>query len=509
MAGHGGLTAGQLVLLALGTVIGGSFFFGSAIAIRAAGPAILLGFVLGAALVYIVLAALAELTTADPHPGSFRHYAERAYGPLAGFVVGWVYWAGLTLAMSSEATAAAVFLRSWTELPAPVLATLVVLSVTVLNLLGARQFARLEGILVAIKVLAVVGFIAVGAALILGLIPGRPAVGWGALAAEPFFPAGLGGLAGSMLIVIFTYAGFEVIGLAAPEAHDPARTVPRANLLTTLGLTALYVVAIGVLLPLIPTARLTTEASPWVAALGAHGIAWAARAINGVVITAILSTILAALFGLGRVVRSLAEAGYGPAWLCDRGEVPRRGILFSGLAMLAGVSLGYVLPRQAYLFLVSAGGFAFLLVYLSVVAAQLRLRRVAGCPPPGRCQVPGYPYTSWLALAALVAITASMPLVPGQGSGLVAGLALTGATATTFWLRRAAGARRPAEPALVVLPRVRPGWELARELGPHRPSKSDRQASPPAADPRRDLGDAAGPEDDRPRGEDGPRGDLP
>ncbi|HEY8393510.1 MAG TPA: amino acid permease [Thermaerobacter sp.] len=504
MAGHGGLTAGQLVLLAFGTVIGGSFFFGSAIAIRAAGPAILLGFVLGAALVYIVLAALAELTTADPHPGSFRHYAERAYGPLAGFVVGWVYWAGLTLAMSSEATAAAVFLRSWVPaLPAPVLATVVVLAVTVLNLLGARQLARLEGMLVAIKVLAVLGFIAVGAALILGLIPGRPAVGWGALAGEPFFPAGLRGLAGSMLIVIFTYAGFEVIGLAAPEALDPARTVPRANLLTTLGLTALYIVAIGVLLPLIPTARLTTAASPWVAALEAHGIAWAARAINGVVVTAILSTILAALFGLGRVVRSLAEAGYGPGWLRDPGEVPRRGILFSGVAMLAGVSLGYVLPRQAYLFLVSAGGFAFLLVYLAVVAAQLRLRRVAGCPPPARCQVPGYPYTSWLALAALAAITASMPLVPGQGSGLVAGLVLTGATVVAFWLRRRVAGARPVAPDPVVPPRVRPAWEVAGELSPRRPRASRRQAAPPA------TGLQGGSEHGAGREEDGRRGGRP
>jgi AAT family amino acid transporter len=112
-----GLSALQLSMLALGTVIGGSFFLGSAIAIRSAGPAIFLAFVLGGLLVYIVLSSLSEMTVADPQPGSFRTYAERAYGPWLGFLVGWVYWTGLVLAMSSEAIAASLF---FTHLDSPV-----------------------------------------------------------------------------------------------------------------------------------------------------------------------------------------------------------------------------------------------------------------------------------------------------------------------------------------------------------------------------------------------------
>lgn len=437
-----GLSAWQLTMLALGTVIGGSFFLGSAVAIRSAGPGIVLSFLAGGALVYVILFALSEMTVADAAPGSFRTFAERAFGPGVGFIVGWVYWTGLVLAMSSEATAVSIFALQWLPgLSIPLLGSVIIVAVTLLNLLGADKLSHLESGLAVVKLLAIVGFIALAAALIVGLVPGLPAVGAGALAAQPLLPAGVGGLAGSMLIVVFSYAGFEVIGLAASEARDPHRTVPRAIGLTVAALIGLYVVAVAVLLPLVPTGTLTTEVSPLVAALTAWRLTWAGNVVNVVLITAILSTMLAAMFGLGRMMRSLAEEGHAPGWLRDRGDIPYRGILFSGTGMLAGLGLGLVLPEQVYLFLVSAGGFSLLLAYVVILATHYKFRRVHGCPPKGNCQLPGYPYTSWLALGGCVAVMASMPLIPGQGAGLVAGLLLVTLFAAGYAVRRARGRR--------------------------------------------------------------------
>jgi L-asparagine transporter-like permease len=79
--------------------------------------------------------------------------------------------------------------------------------------------------------------------------------------------SGIKGIAGSMLIVMFSYAGFEIIGLAASEAHDPIRTIPKAILATVIMLVGLYIVYIAVLLPLIPTKELNENISPIVAAL--------------------------------------------------------------------------------------------------------------------------------------------------------------------------------------------------------------------------------------------------
>ena len=95
-----GLSAFELTMMAVGTVIGGSFFLGSAIPIHAAGPSIIISYIIGGILVYFILFALSEMTVANADPGSFRTFAQQAFGPVAGFTTGWVYWTGLILAMS-------------------------------------------------------------------------------------------------------------------------------------------------------------------------------------------------------------------------------------------------------------------------------------------------------------------------------------------------------------------------------------------------------------------------
>lgn len=423
--GDKGLSAWQLAMMALGTVIGGSFFLGSAVAVKAAGPAVLISYLLAGGIVFVILYALSEMTVADAAPGSFRTFAEREFGPAIGFIVGWVYWTGLVLAMSSEATAVSIFLKNWVpSLSIAVMGVLIIIGVTLLNLLGADQLSKLESGLAIIKLVAIVGFVVVGLAVIAGAIPGIGSIGAGEVLREPLFPSGVGGIAGSMLIVMFTYAGFEIIGLAASEARNPHTTIPQAIRYTVFGLVGLYVTSILVLLTLIPTSGLVSDESPLVAALTRWGLGWAGSIMNIVLVTAILSTMLAAMFGLGRMIRSLADEGHAPAWVKDKGDIPYRGILFSGLAMLVGLAFGFLLPQQVYLFLVSSGGFALLSAYVIILATHYQYRKSCGCPPKGKCQLPGYPYTSWLALAGSLAVIISMPLIPGQGSGLVAGMIL-------------------------------------------------------------------------------------
>lgn len=434
-----GLSAFQLTMLALGTVVGGSFFLGSSIAITSAGPSIIIGFIIGGIMTYIILTALSEMTTANAHPGSFRTFAAEAYGPFPGFLVGWVYWTGMILAMSSEATAASILIRSWYPgFSLPLLSIGIVVLITLVNLLGAHQVSKLESTLAAVKLLAIIMFIVLAILLIFGFFPARSAVGWGAVRNAAFFPNGIGGLAGSMLIVIFSYAGFEIIGLAASEARDPHRTVPRAIRATVISLVGLYIAVAALLLPLVSTAALPANVGPMVAALNTQGLGVAAGVVNLILITAILSTMLAATFGLGRMLRSLADNGDAPAILLDRGDVPLKGILFSGLAMLLFVSLSYVLPDRIYIFLVSSGGFSLLFAYLVIMLTHLRFRRRNGCPPQGQCQLPGYPYTTWAGIISLAVVIATMPLIPGQGSGLFAGLVLVVIYSLAYYITRLA-----------------------------------------------------------------------
>lgn len=448
-------------MMALGTAVGGSFFLGTGIAVHSAGPAVLVAFALGGALTFLILRARSELTVTLPAHGSFREYAERAFGPGAGFVVGWVYWTGMVLTLASEATAIALFLRLWLPaLPIWAISAAVVVVTAALNLLDPHRFAAVENAMAGIKLLAIAAFIVVGLALIVGLVPGRPPVGLGALAGAPLAPGGIGAVLGSMLLVMFAYAGFEVLGLAAPDARDPARTVPRAIALTTLGFLVLYLGAYGVLLFLLPPAEASARVSPLVAALRRHGLVWAGNALNLIVMTAAFSTMLAGTYGVGRMLYSLAEEGQAPALFrrLGRGDVPRLAILASSAVALLGSVLGFVLPEYVYQFLISAGGYALLLAYLAILASQLRLRRRLGCGPAG-CQMPWYPYSTWAAIAALVVILLSMPLIPGQGAGLWAGLAFTAAFAGLYLLRRPAAAREPA-------PWQPPGEALGAQTAP-------------------------------------------
>lgn len=470
MKQHQGLTVWQLAMLALGTVVGGSFFLGSSVAIRAAGPSVLLSYIIGGILVYLILTALSEMTVANPASGSFRTYAEQAFGKGAGFTVGWVYWTGLVLAMSSEATAVSILLRGWFPgLPLGLAGSAIIAAVTLLNLLGAARLSKLESGLAAFKLLAIAAFIIVALGIVIGLGTGRgntEAAGVEALLGQNWMPGGIAGIAGSMLMVMFTYAGFEVLGLASSEAGNPSVTIPRAIRLTILLLVGLYIAAMAALFLLLPAARVTEQTSPFVSALSLYGLGWTGTAMNLVLVSAILSTMLASVFGLGRMLRSLAEEGHTPSWMRDRTDIPYRGILISGGAMLAGLGMGMLLPQGIYLFLVSSGGFSLLFSYLMIVASHYRLRRRNGAPLTAQHGLKGYPYTSWTAMIALIAVLASMPLIPGQGGGLAAGVLLVVFFAAVYavgWFRKGAKSAHHRKPLLTV-PAARAQMEAGEEL---------------------------------------------
>ena len=419
-----GLSAWQLTMMALGSVIGGSFFLGSSVAIHAAGPSILLSYILAGVLVYIILYALSELTVANPTVGSFSNFAARELGPGFGFVVGWLYWTGTVLSMSSEATAITILLREWfPHLSIAVFGSILIVGVTLVNLLGADKFGKIVSGLSGVKILAIVFFILTAIVLIAGLLPNTRAIGAGELARESLLPGGIKGIAGSMLLVVFAYAGFEIIGLAASEARNPHETIPKAIRYTVFSLVGLYILYAAFLLPLIPTASLNETVSPMVASLDRWGIGWAGSALNLVLISASLSAMLAAIFGLGRMIRSLVDEGHAPHLLKDTRDVPYRGILFSGIAMLLGLGFGLLFPR-VYLVLISTSGFTLIFTYAVIMASHIRFRKNAGCPPKGICQVKGFPYTSYIALISLIIVLLSMPLIPGQGTGLVAGIVM-------------------------------------------------------------------------------------
>src|SRR5580698_3944403 len=107
------LSARKLAMIAIGGAIGTGLFLGSGFAIGMAGSSVLVSYAIGALIALLLMGCLAEMTVAHPTTGSFGAYAEHYIGPLAGFLVRYAYLACIVLAVGTEVTAVALYMKFW------------------------------------------------------------------------------------------------------------------------------------------------------------------------------------------------------------------------------------------------------------------------------------------------------------------------------------------------------------------------------------------------------------
>ncbi|HUK92121.1 MAG TPA: amino acid permease, partial [Blastocatellia bacterium] len=208
------LTSRQLAMIAIGGAIGTGLFLGSSLAVRTAGPAVILSYAAGAIIALLLMGALSEMAAAHPTAGSFGLYAELYISPWAGFVVRYTYWAVQCIAIGGEATAVAIYCRFWfPATPSWVWIVGFSLALVFVNARSVGSFGEFEYWFSTIKVVAIVAFIILGAGLLAGV--GHSNIhGVANLTADGgFFPMGLKGAWMAMVFVIFSYIGTEVVAV--------------------------------------------------------------------------------------------------------------------------------------------------------------------------------------------------------------------------------------------------------------------------------------------------------
>jgi L-asparagine transporter-like permease len=434
------LDAPALTLLTIGAMMGSGLFVASGLAIRAAGPAALLLYVVAFGAMALEIQALGEMAAADPVPGGFLVYARRVFGPGFTFVTGWIYWLSSVLTMSSEVTAAALLTRHW--LPAVPLwlwSALYSAGIVAVNFAGVRGFGQVEGGMALVKVVAVAAFVLIGLAFLGGLLPTPPPPApWSHFAGPGGpLPRGPAGAAPALVLALFAYAGTGVVAMAAAETRLPARDIPRAVRGTLALVAALYLPALAVLLLIVPWDQMPVTSSPFVAALRRTGLPLAADAMNLVLLTAVLSTMNAALYANVRVLHGLARQGEAPAALgrLDRRGLPAAATWVSAAALGATILLAYLLPHTAYAYLVSATGFQAMGIWIAVLLTHLRYRPylLRHRPQALGFRLWGYPHTTRLALAVVASALAGALAVPAERTGSVLG-ALGIGLAAAAWL---------------------------------------------------------------------------
>lgn len=374
------LSTRHIRFMALGSAIGTGLFYGSADAIKMAGPAVLLAYMIGGSVAYIIMRALGEMSVNNPQAGAFSRYARDYLGPLAGFITGWTYCFEILIVAIADVTAFAIYMGIWfPDVPHWIWVLSVVLVIGAINLLSVKAFGELEFWFSFFKVSTIIAMIVAGFVIIFwGIGQSRAPTGIDNLWRHGgFFAHGITGMLLSLQMVMFAYGGIEIIGITAGEAKDPQRSIPRAINSVPLRILVFYVGTLFVIMSIYPWNQVGTTGSPFVLTFQHLGITAAASLLNFVVITASLSAINSDVFGVGRMLHSMAEQGDAPKIFTtvSRRGIPWVTVLVMMMALLVAVWLNYLMPEKVFLVIASLATFATVWVWIMILCSQIAFRR--------------------------------------------------------------------------------------------------------------------------------------
>ncbi|QPK83161.1 amino acid permease [Corynebacterium qintianiae] len=434
-----GLTSRHLHFIALGSAIGTGLFYGSAGAIQAAGPSVLLVYLLGGAVVYFVLRALGEMAVRHPVRGSFAEYTRAHLGGAAGFLTGWMFAFEMLIVALADLTAIGIYMGFWfPDVARWVWVVAALLVVGAANLASTRVFGELEFWFTIVKVGAVVAMIVAGAAvLIFGLSTADTSGPQNLVNHGGFFPNGIGGMVASFILVLFAFGGTEIIGVAGTEAEDPSRAVPKAINTVPARILLFYVLAILIILMINPWHTINGEESPFVQIFTALGVNWAAALLNVVVITAALSAINADIFGAGRVLTGLANQRLAPPVMAKtvRGVPVMTTIIMLGVLIL-GVVLNAVIPESVFHVIAALATFATIFVWAMILIAHVASRRNMTQEEEASLEyrVPFWPFGQYFALAFILFTFGVMAWLPDFRLPLAVGAVFSVACIAMYYL---------------------------------------------------------------------------
>lgn len=413
-----GLKNRHIQMIALGGAIGTGLFYGSATVVKMAGPAITLSYLIGGIVIFFIMRALGEMAVAHPVSGSFSQYAYQYWGELPGFIAGWNYWFNYVVVGMAELSVIGTYINYWLpDIPTWVSALVCLVIVTLINVINVKAYGEFEFWFAIIKVLAIIGMIIFGIAMIVfGVGNNGQPVGLSNLWSHGgFFPVGIYGVVMSLVLVMFSFGGVELVGITAGEAKNPEKTIPRAVNQVVWRILLFYVGAMTVILAIFPWNQMGTTGSPFVQIFSHVGISSAAHLLNFVVLTAALSAYNSALYSNGRMLYGLAQQGNAPKFFgkLNSAGAPVNAVLVSSGFTLITVLISYLNPEKVFLYFMALATISIIINWAAIVIVQLKFRKHQDqAKQKILFKMPLYPIASYFCLAFLALVVVIMAFMP-------------------------------------------------------------------------------------------------
>src|SRR5690349_14377048 len=367
----------DLTALGIGAIIGTGIFVILGEAIGDAGPAIILSFIAAGVTCAFSALSYAELASSIPVSGSAYTYGYATMGELLAWIIGW----DLILEYGVSVAAVAV---GWGQYFNELLDTLfgvslpdaiasppgdggtvnlpavfIVLAITALLILGVRESARANAVMVVVKIAIVILFI------ILAF------TGFSSDNLKPFNPEGFGGVWTAASVIFFAYIGFDAISTSGEEVKRPSRDLPIAIITSLAVCTLLYILVSTAAVGAIPYTKLDGQEAPLAHVLDTLGFSWGATVISFGALIAITSVVLTILYGQTRIMFAMCRDGLLPRSFAKISEKRRTPVRITATFGILIAALAAFVPLEEIAKLVNIGTlFAFVITNIGVIVLR-------------------------------------------------------------------------------------------------------------------------------------------
>lgn len=406
-----------------GAMFASGFFLLPGIAAANAGPGVVLAYLISSILMIPGMLSIAELSSAMPRAAGTYFFIHRSLGPLAGTIGGFGDWLVLTFKSAFALVGLGAYLTLYLDVPMRPVAVALTVAFGALNILGAKETARLQVWLVAVLLAIMAFFVAAG----LLEVVGQPA---GAVSSRlsPLLPFGFTGLASTVGLVFISYAGLTKVAAAAEEIDQLDRNLPLGMLLALLTIAVIYVGGVYILVALLDLSDLAGDLTP-IASAGELVFHWVPGTFG------LLLVVVAAI---------MAFASTGNAGILTASRYPlamaRDQLTWSGFERIGRFGTPTIsivatcgLMIAAILFLdverLASLGSAFLLLMFTLVNLSVIIMRESRITS----YAPGF-HSPWYPWTQIVGIVSTGGLLATLGPFYVA-FVLVIVTAATLWYR--------------------------------------------------------------------------